>query len=106
MPKVKFIDAEENVTEIDIEPGENVMSLALDNMVDGVLGECGGAMACATCHCYIDKEQQEHFEPASMMEEAMLEMVPDRRENSRLSCQLELTEETPDIEIHLPSSQH
>jgi 2Fe-2S ferredoxin len=82
------------------------MTLAVDNMVEGVVGECGGAMACATCHSYIDSDQQQYFAPISELEESMLEMAPNRQANSRLSCQLELSESTPDIEIHLPESQY
>ena len=106
MATVKYIDADNNVTEVSLEPGENLMTLAIDNVVDGIVGECGGAMACATCHCYISENDQKHFQAVSEMEEAMLEMVPKRQPNSRLSCQLEVTEETPDIEVTLPKSQY
>lgn len=106
MANVKYIDANDNVIEVSVESGENLMSAAVDNMVEGLIGECGGAMACATCHCYLDKKLQVHFKPVSELEESMLEMVPDRRSTSRLSCQLEVSDMTPDLEVHLPVSQY
>ena len=106
MALVKYIDADNNVTEVEMEDGENIMSLALNNMVDGIVGECGGAQSCATCHCYLDEALSKHFSPKSEMEEAMLEAAPERKETSRLSCQLELHDALPDIEVRLPASQY
>ena len=106
MAQVKYIDANDTVTEVTVEAGENVMNAALDNMVDGIVGECGGALACATCHCYIDEKDGAQFGEISEMEEAMLEMVPERRATSRLSCQLEISDNTTDIEVTLPESQY
>jgi 2Fe-2S ferredoxin len=106
MALVKYIDTDGNVTEVEIEAGETVMSLAVNNMVDGIVGECGGAQACATCHCYLDETLSKHFSPRSEMEEAMLEDAPERKESSRLSCQLALHDDLPDIEVRLPSSQY
>lgn len=102
MSTIRFIDAQNNVTEVEAEPDETVMTVAVDNMVDGIVGECGGAMACATCHCYIDDKYADRFGDISEMEEEMLSMVDHRTAKSRLGCQLELTEDTGDIEIHLP----
>jgi 2Fe-2S ferredoxin len=106
MNKVSYINANNEVTEIEMEDGENVMSLAVNNVVEGIVGECGGAQACATCHCYLDEKYAGHFTEVSDVEDAMLDMVPDRKPTSRLSCQLELTADTPDIEVHLPDSQY
>jgi len=106
MALVKYIHADGNETEVEMESDESIMSLALNNMVDGIVGECGGAQACATCHCYLDEQFSEHFSPKSEMEEAMLEAAPGRQKNSRLSCQLELHDDLPDIVVKLPSSQY
>lgn len=105
MTKIKYIDADKNVTSLTIEPGETIMSLAINNMVAGIEGECGGALACATCHCFIDEKFASQFSAIDDMEDAMLDMLEEREPNSRLSCQLELTDETTDIEVHLPMSQ-
>lgn len=102
MSTIRFIDAENQVTEVENEPDETVMTVAVNNLVDGIVGECGGAMACATCHCYLDETYADRFGAISEMEEEMLSMVNHRQSNSRLGCQLELTEETGDIDIYLP----
>jgi 2Fe-2S ferredoxin len=106
MTIIKYVDAKNNVTEVEAETGESIMSLAVNNMVDGIVGECGGSQACATCHCYLDDKYAVHFSEMSEMEEAMLESAPERTETSRLSCQLMLNDDTPDIEVSLPSSQY
>jgi 2Fe-2S ferredoxin len=106
MTVIKYVDADNNVTEVEAESGESIMSLAVNNMVDGIVGECGGAQACATCHCYLDKKYASHFSEISEMEEAMLESAPQQNARSRLSCQLMLNDDTPDIEVSLPSSQY
>lgn len=102
MPTIRFISADNEVTEVPVEPDESVMTVAVDNMVEGIIGECGGAMACATCHCYLDEKYADQFNDVSEMEDEMLSMVEHRTPKSRLGCQLELTEETGDLEIHLP----
>lgn len=103
MSIIRFIDeAKESIIEVEVEPDETVMSLAVNNMVDGIIGECGGAMACATCHCYLDEAYADQFSEVSEMEDEMLSMVEHRQANSRLACQLELTDETGDIDIRLP----
>lgn len=106
MSVVKYIQADGSETEVEMEAGETVMSLAVNNMVDGIVGECGGAQACATCHCFLDESLSEHFSEKSEMEDAMLEAAPEREDNSRLSCQLKLHDDLPDIEVRLPSSQY
>lgn len=102
MSTIRFIDANDQVTEVPAEPDETVMTVAVTNMVDGIIGECGGAMACATCHCYLDDKYADRFGDISEMEEEMLGMVEHRQPNSRLGCQLELTDDTGDIDIQLP----
>ena len=93
MSTIKYIHSSGDVTEVQAEVGENLMSLAVNNLVDGIVGECGGAQACATCHCYLNTKYAAHFGEISEMENAMLEMVGERKPTSRLSCQLEITEE-------------
>ncbi len=105
MPQVIFIDPRGAQFEVDVEVGENVMQAAVDNMIDGILGECGGVLSCATCHCYVDPDWQDKLPPASEQEEDMLDMAVDPKENSRLSCQLEMTEELDGLVVRLPRSQ-
>jgi 2Fe-2S ferredoxin len=69
------------------------MEAAIDNNVSGIVAECGGACACATCHAYIDESWLGKLPAMDDMEDAMLDSALDRRSNSRLSCQIELTDE-------------
>jgi 2Fe-2S ferredoxin len=68
------------------------MEVAVDNDIAGMVAECGGACACATCHTYIDAAWLSRMPPLQDMEDAMLDSALDRRENSRLSCQIEVSD--------------
>jgi len=98
---------EENGTEhhIDAPSGTSVMQAAVDNMVPGILADCGGACACATCHCYIEGEWYEKAGEPDGVEKPMLEFAIDPKETSRLSCQITVSEELEGLVIHLPASQ-
>lgn len=106
MPRAIYIDAKGNQFEADIPVGRSLMEGAVDNMIDGILGECGGVMSCATCHCYVDAAWQNRIPAASEHETDMLEMVIEPRDNSRLSCQIEMTEALDGITVHLPARQY
>jgi ferredoxin, 2Fe-2S len=83
-----------DVTEIVGQPGASVMETAVRNGVDGIVGECGGSLSCATCHVFVAPETEPFTPPMSALEDDMLEgTAVDRRENSRLSCQIKLTDE-------------
>lgn len=105
MPRAIYIDAKGNQFEADIPVGQNLMEGAVDNMIDGILGECGGVMACATCHVYVAKEWQDKIPPATEREDDMIDMAIEPEENSRLSCQIEMTEALDGITVYLPRSQ-
>ena len=105
MPLVVYIDHEENRYEIDVPNGDNLMQGALDNDVPGILGDCGGACACATCHVYIDPEWIEKAGTASEPEQNMLEAAPEPLPNSRLSCQIFMDDPLDGIIVRLPESQ-
>lgn len=106
MPKVIYIDAQDNQFEADVKVGQNLMDGAVDHMIDGILGECGGVMSCATCHCYVDPAWADKIPEPSELEEDMLGMVIDPQDNSRLSCQIEMTEALDGIVVRLPRSQY
>ncbi len=106
MPLINYIDADGNQFEADVAVGETVMQGAVDNMIDGILAECGGACACATCHCYIDKAWVDKVSPAESAERDMLEAVVDPEATSRLSCQIEVTAEMDGLTVRLPRSQY
>ncbi|MDP6436526.1 MAG: 2Fe-2S iron-sulfur cluster-binding protein [Gammaproteobacteria bacterium] len=93
MPRIIFHDREGNTREVEAAVGLTVMEAAVDNNVAGIVAECGGACACATCHAYIDKVWLDKLPGMDDMEDAMLDSALDRHDNSRLSCQIEITDE-------------
>ncbi len=106
MPTVTFIEhnGTEHVIEGDV--GDSLMSLATGNLVPGIDADCGGECSCATCHCIVDNAWMEKAGQPSETEESMLDLNPDRESNSRLSCQIPLTEELDGIIVVLPEFQY
>jgi 2Fe-2S ferredoxin len=105
MPKIVFIDPASRRHEVEAPAGRNLMQVARDNSVPGILGDCGGACSCATCHGYVDSAWLERLPQRSETEAFMLEGVPDLRENSRLCCQLRASAELDGIIIQVPDEQ-
>lgn len=99
MPKVIFIDSTGARREVDAASGMTLMEAAVDNDVAGIVAECGGACACATCHAYIAEPWRAKLPPMADMEDAMLDSARDRGPGSRLTCQVELTDELDGIEV-------
>jgi 2Fe-2S ferredoxin len=81
------------------------MQGAVDNMIEGIVAECGGSCSCATCHCYIDQQWLDKLEPATEMENDLLECVTEPKDNSRLSCQIVISDDLNGLVVHLPESQ-
>jgi 2Fe-2S ferredoxin len=106
MAKIIFKASDGTVTEVTGKEGLSIMQIAISNGVPGIDAECGGALSCATCHVMIDPQWQEKLEPAKAMEQDMLEFVVDPTANSRLSCQIKMTEALDGIVIHTPESQY
>jgi 2Fe-2S ferredoxin len=104
MAKVTYIDAAGNQHVVDLQPGFSVMEGAVRNGVPGILASCGGACACATCHIYIEEAWQSRTGARNALEEAMLEMADDVKPNSRLACQIKMTEELDGLVVHTPQS--
>lgn len=102
MPRLIFIEHDGTKHVVDARPGESVMRAAVENMVPGILADCGGSCSCATCHAYVAKGI---FPTQDPIEAAMLDCVLEPQEDSRLTCQLLVTAEMGDIEIRLPASQ-
>jgi 2Fe-2S ferredoxin len=99
MPRVIFQDSDGRRIEVQAPVGNTAMEAAVDNGVSGILAECGGACACATCHGYIAEEWLARLKPMEEMEDAMLDAATDRRANSRLLCQIELGPELDGLPI-------
>ncbi|MCB1701529.1 MAG: 2Fe-2S iron-sulfur cluster binding domain-containing protein [Pseudomonadales bacterium] len=105
MPRITLIEHNGASHEVDAETGKSLMQNAVDNGVPGIDADCGGACACGTCHCFVESEWLEKSGTADAMEEAMLGMRPDRTDLSRLSCQIEVTEELDGMVVRLPEFQ-
>ncbi len=105
MPVVTYISHDGAINDIEVASGTSVMQGAVDNMIDGIVAECGGSCSCATCHCYIDEAWLDKVPAASEMEKDMLECVLEPEDNSRLSCQITVTDELDGLVVKLPPSQ-
>ncbi len=88
-----------------VEDGHTVMEGAVANGIPGIDAECGGACACATCHVYIDRDWWERLTPAMDIESQLLEFAADRQMNSRLSCQIAVTEHLNGLIVRMPATQ-
>ncbi len=108
MPKVTYVSHDGKSATFDVAEGENVMRGALINEVEGMIGECGGGLACATCHCYVDEAWADKAgTPTSQDERDMLEMTAaEIKPTSRLSCQIEMSPELDGLVVHLPEAQY
>jgi 2Fe-2S ferredoxin len=105
MPRILFKQPGGARREIDAPPGITLMEAARQGGVDGIVAQCGGACACATCHVYIDPPWLERLPPPEDMEQGMLESAWEPRRNSRLSCQIHLTAELDGLEVTVPQRQ-
>lgn len=105
MTTITFIQPSGVDVEVTATPGTNLMHTALNNGVDGILADCGGGCSCATCHCYIDERFLNKLPAPNAVEQSMLDFVVDPKENSRLSCQVMVTEDMDGMVVTLPKSQ-
>ncbi|HXR01550.1 MAG TPA: 2Fe-2S iron-sulfur cluster-binding protein [Pseudomonas sp.] len=105
MPLITFITHNGDVRDVHVAAGVSVMQAALDNGVDAILGECGGACSCATCHCYIDPAWYDMAGAPGATEQAMIECALEPMATSRLGCQVIVTQTLDGIVVRLPASQ-
>lgn len=105
MAKITYIEFDGTKHEVDAKNGMTVMEVAIKNMVPGIDAECGGACACATCHVYVDETWTAVVGKPEEMEEDMLDFGFDVRENSRLSCQITVSDELDGLVVRLPEQQ-
>ena len=106
MAKITYIEFNGTAHAIDVPSGLSVMEGAIKNMVPGIDADCGGACACATCHVYVDPAWAETVGGPSEMEQTMLDFAEDVEDNSRLSCQITVTDALDGLIVRLPKSQH
>lgn len=108
MPRVDYIASDGSCVSFDVPVGENVMRGALYNGVEGIIGECGGGLSCATCHCYVDDAWSGRVGgPPTQAEQELLESAAAQvTPNSRLSCQIVMTDALDGLVVRLPESQY
>ena len=103
MPKINFVSADGAKHQIEADAGTSVMEAAVKNNIPGITAEWGGACACATCHVYVPEGAA--LSAAGDMEKDMLEFAWEPKDNSRLSCQIILTEEMDGMTFEIPAEQ-
>jgi 2Fe-2S ferredoxin len=101
MPKIIYITPDGTRHEVEVENGYSVMEGAINANIDGIVAECGGACACATCHSYVDAAWMDKMPPMDDMEDSMLDAAYERKENSRLTCQIEVNDKFDGLIIHV-----
>jgi 2Fe-2S ferredoxin len=106
MPKITYVTQAGQQTTLDVSVGMSVMRAAVANAVPGIDADCGGSCACATCHVYVDAAWVDRVPAPEGAEKDMLDFVLDRQPNSRLSCQIEVTEALDGLVVTTPVSQH
>ncbi len=99
--KVTFVEIDGTERPIDnVEEGLSLMEVAKNNGVEGIMGDCGGACSCATCHVYVDEAWLEKVGAPDDVEDMMLDMVAEvQRDNSRLSCQIRMRDELDGLRL-------
>jgi ferredoxin, 2Fe-2S len=105
MAKVTYIEHDGSEHVVDVKSGFSVMQGAVKNNVPGINADCGGACACATCHVYVDEAWREKTGTTSPMEASMLDFAENVEPNSRLSCQIKVTDDLDGLVVRLPASQ-
>lgn len=106
MSKVTYVESGGEQHVVEVQSGLSVMEGAVQNSVPGIAAICGGACACATCHVYIDEAWRSRTGARNELEESMLEMADDVQPNSRLACQIKMTDELDGLVVHMPDSEY
>ena len=105
MVRVIYVDQTGAEHVVDVPRGLSLMQGAVDGKTPGIVGECGGQMACGTCHVYLDEPWLGLSGTRSTFEEGMLALSDNTRENSRLACQIKASEALDGVIVRMPASQ-
>ena len=105
MAKITYIQSEGKSQTIDVSNGLSVMEGAVQNDISGIDADCGGGMACATCHVYVEEKWLDKIPKAEEAEVDMIDMAYEPKKNSRLSCQLIVTDELEGLTVTTPAQQ-
>ena len=105
MPKITYISEDNKTNTVEVQNGLTVMEGAIQNDIPGIDADCGGGMSCATCHVYVDENWLDKLTQKEDGEEDMLDMAFEPKKNSRLSCQLIVSDELDGLIVNTPSKQ-
>tara|TARA_Y200000002_G_scaffold232811_1_gene192254 strand:- start:1431 stop:1751 length:321 start_codon:yes stop_codon:yes gene_type:complete len=105
MAKITYIENSGEKHIVEVQKGLTVMEGAVANNIPGIDADCGGGMACATCHVYVKDEWFNKINKKTEGEDDMLDQAYEPKKNSRLSCQIQVTDEIDGLEVHLPEKQ-
>ncbi len=106
MPLIFYVNHSGDMFEADVPIGNSVMNGAVENMIDGIVGECGGVMSCATCHCYVEETWLDKVGKAEDTELEMIQACSAPKPNSRLSCQITVSEDLDGLTVYMPETQY
>ncbi|MBD9562276.1 MULTISPECIES: 2Fe-2S iron-sulfur cluster-binding protein [unclassified Pseudomonas] len=106
MARITFIEHNGKRIEVEAQSGDSLMKVALANGVEGLTAECGGCLSCATCHAYVDDDWVDRIPSPTDEELVMVECAVDARPNSRLTCQVVVSDDMDGLVVHLPASQY
>ena len=105
MPKITYITSDAKVHEVDVENGLTVMEGAVQNDIPGIDADCGGGMACATCHVYVKEDWFDKVNKKNEGEDDMLDQAYEPKKNSRLSCQIIVSDDLDGLVVDMPEKQ-
>ena len=105
MTKITYVEHNGKEHTIDVQNGLTVMEGAVQNDIPGIDADCGGSMACATCHVYVKDEWYDKLDEKSECEDDMIDQAYEPKKNSRLSCQITVSDKTEGLVVHLPEKQ-
>ena len=105
MAKITYITSDNQTHTVEVQNGLTVMEGAVQNDIPGIDADCGGGMACATCHVYVKEDGFNKIPKKENGEDDMLDMAFEPKTNSRLSCQIIVSDELDGLEVNIPSKQ-
>ena len=105
MTKITYIEHDGKEHTVDVQNGLTVMEGAVQNDIPGIDADCGGSMACATCHVYVKDDWYDKLDEKSEGEDDMIDQAYEPKKSSRLSCQIQVSSDIDGLEVHLPEKQ-
>mgnify|MGYP002858309892 FL=1 len=105
MPKITYIEKNGKSHTVEVANGLTVMEGAVQNNIPGIDADCGGGMACATCHVYVKEDWYDKVNEKSEGEDDMIDQAYEPSKLSRLSCQISVTDKLDGLIVNLPEKQ-